>query len=69
MKLSLSLSLPDGRDELVPVVRWDPDDEHLEAARRPAEGAEVVLALLGAVVVAVTLGLGLLKLLQVFVGD
>ncbi len=50
-EVSLSLTLPDGRDELVPVVRWDPDEGHLEAARRPAEGAEVVLALLGAVVV------------------
>lgn len=49
--VTLTLTLPDGRDELVPVVRWDDEAQALEANRRPTQGASLVLALLGAVVV------------------
>ncbi|MEA1903715.1 MAG: SLC13 family permease [Actinomycetota bacterium] len=47
----LRVELPDGRDELIPVIRWDDSEQHLEALRRPPQDSAVVLALLGFVVV------------------
>jgi len=49
--LSLRLALPDGDQELIPVVRTDADTGVIEAARRPPVNAGAILALLGAVVV------------------
>ena len=47
----VTLVLPDGRRELVPVLRWDAAAERLEAARRPPVHSATVLGLLGLVVV------------------
>ncbi len=49
--VELRVTLADGRSELIPATRWDEAEGRLEAARRPTEGAAVVLGLLGAVVV------------------
>ncbi|MEN8114772.1 MAG: DASS family sodium-coupled anion symporter, partial [Actinomycetota bacterium] len=49
--VALWIVLPDGREELVPIIGWDPEGEHLEAMRRPPQDAAVVLGLLGFVVV------------------
>lgn len=49
--ITLRIELPDGRDELIPVVRWNDSDQRLEALRRPPQDSAVVLALLGFVVV------------------
>ena len=47
----LRVELSDGRDELIPVVRWNDSEQHLEALRRPPQDSAIVLALLGFVVV------------------
>lgn len=53
--LGLALRLPDGTVEAVPILRWDPEAEVLEAARRPPQRAATTVALLaGAVVLWVT---------------
>ncbi|RME70640.1 MAG: DASS family sodium-coupled anion symporter [Planctomycetota bacterium] len=49
--LRLSLVLPDGREELIPITRWDPARHAYRALRRPPVHGDVVLGLLGAVVV------------------
>lgn len=49
--VQVTLVLPDGRREPIPVTRWDAEDEALVATRRPAAHAGVTLALLGLVVV------------------
>ncbi len=49
--VAVELRLPDGRDELVPVTRWNEELGQLEATRRPSRQAAVVLGLLGFVVV------------------
>lgn len=50
-EVTLTIVLPDGRSELVPVVRWDAATQQLEALRRPTQQSAVVLGLLGFVVV------------------
>lgn len=45
------LVLPDGRDELIPVLQADAETGIIEAERWPPDGSSAVLALLGAVVV------------------
>jgi sodium-dependent dicarboxylate transporter 2/3/5 len=45
------LVLPDGRDELIPVLQADAQSGIIEAERWPPDGSAAVLALLGAVVV------------------
>lgn len=45
------VTLPDGREELIPVIRWNEEEQRLEALRRPTQDSAVVLALLGFVVV------------------
>lgn len=47
----LTLTLPDGRQEPIPSVRFHTDTLELEAQRRPPVNTAVVLGLLGAVVV------------------
>jgi sodium-dependent dicarboxylate transporter 2/3/5 len=47
----LSVQLADGRQELIPITRWDPAERALHAARRPPVRARVVLGVLGLVVV------------------
>jgi sodium-dependent dicarboxylate transporter 2/3/5 len=49
--LALSLTLPDGRVEAIPSLRFHEETRTLEAQRRPPVQAPVVLALLGTVVV------------------
>jgi len=49
--VSVWLLLADGREELIPVLRVDAASGLVEAARWPPNGAETLLALLGAVVV------------------
>ncbi len=49
--VTLQVTLADGSDELIPVLRWDPDDRVLEAVRRPPVRSGVVLGLLGLVIV------------------
>ncbi|MEN8234403.1 MAG: SLC13 family permease [Actinomycetota bacterium] len=48
---TLRVVLSDGRDELIPIMRWDPAEQRLDALRRPPQDAAVVLGLLGFVVV------------------
>lgn len=50
-QVRLSLLVADGRDELVPVVRWDETEQELVASRRPPVDADVALGLLAAVVI------------------
>lgn len=50
-EVRLSLDLTDGRRELIPVIRWDAEDEVLVAGRRPPVDASLVMGLLGFVVV------------------
>jgi sodium-dependent dicarboxylate transporter 2/3/5 len=50
-QVELELTLPDGRRELVPIVRWDDATKQLEGLRRPTHSSAVVLGLLGLVVV------------------
>lgn len=50
-EVQLELVLPDGRVELIPVVRWDETTAELQAERRPPVDSAIVLALLGFVVV------------------
>ena len=50
-EVSLTLTLPDGREEAVPMAQWDEESRSLEALRRPTRSATVVLGLLGFVVV------------------
>ena len=47
----VDLTLPDGRVELLPIVRWDDATASLVGSRQPTSGAVVVLALLALVVV------------------
>lgn len=47
----LTVTLPDGSEELVPILHWDEQGGRLEAARRPPIDTAVVLALLGIVIV------------------
>ncbi|MEN8039961.1 MAG: DASS family sodium-coupled anion symporter [Actinomycetota bacterium] len=47
----LRVELPDGRDELIPVSRWNDAEGHLDALRRPPQDSALVLGLLGFVVV------------------
>lgn len=49
--VTLIITLPDGRDELVPIVNWDGTLQQFEALRRPTRQAAIVLGLLGLVVV------------------
>lgn len=49
--VGLTLVLPDGRREHIPVVRWDGKAEHLVAQRRPPTNTALALALLGLVVI------------------
>jgi sodium-dependent dicarboxylate transporter 2/3/5 len=49
--LEIELVFADGERARVPILRWDPVDEVLEAARRPPVDTAVVLGLLGLVVV------------------
>src|SRR3970040_2400865 len=49
--VSLTLTLPGGREEAVPMAQWDEESRSLEALRRPTRSATVVLGLLGFVVV------------------
>jgi len=49
--VSLSLELPDGRRELVPILSWSAKDHALTAKRRPPVHSAVLMALLGLVVV------------------
>jgi sodium-dependent dicarboxylate transporter 2/3/5 len=49
--VSIWLVLRDGREELIPVLRVDPRSGLIEAGRWPPNGADTLLALLGAVVV------------------
>jgi sodium-dependent dicarboxylate transporter 2/3/5 len=45
------VTLPDGSDELIPIIGWDEVDQHLQALRRPPVDSAFVLGLLGFVVV------------------
>lgn len=47
----VSVTLPDGRSELIPNVGWNDDTRQLEASRRPTQESTVVVALLAFVVV------------------
>jgi solute carrier family 13 (sodium-dependent dicarboxylate transporter), member 2/3/5 len=49
--LTLRIELPDGREEIVPITRWDDIEEHFEALRRASRGSAVALGILGLVVV------------------
>ena len=49
--VALSLTLPDGRVEPIPMANWDSDSGSLNALRRPSNSAATVLGLLGFVVV------------------
>jgi sodium-dependent dicarboxylate transporter 2/3/5 len=49
--ITLRVELPNGQDELIPVVAWNDSERHLEALRRPPQDSAVVLGLLGFVVV------------------
>jgi hypothetical protein len=49
--LGLQVHLSDGREEVVPVTRWNETERRLEALRRPTQGSAVVLGLLGFVAV------------------
>jgi sodium-dependent dicarboxylate transporter 2/3/5 len=49
--LEVKLALADGRDELIPPARWDPDTQALVVTRRPPVDANLVLALLALVVI------------------
>ncbi len=50
-EVRVELTLPDGRRELIPALRWEHGTALLMAARRPPVDAAVVLGLLGLVVV------------------
>ena len=50
-EVAVHLTLPDGRSEVVPLLRWDRDDESLVATRRPPVHAPTALALLAAAVI------------------
>lgn len=47
----VSLTLPDGRRELIPNTGWNEETRQLEASRRPTRDSSVVVALLAFVVV------------------
>lgn len=47
----LTIQLPGGTEELIPVIGWSESDQHLEALRRPPQDSGIVLGLLGFVVV------------------
>lgn len=49
--IALTITLTNGDDELIPVVGWDDEAEHLQALRRPPIDSAFVLGLLGFVVV------------------
>ncbi len=50
-EVSLTVTLPDGRVEPIPVSAWDADSGSLTAVRRPANSAKLVFGLLAFVVV------------------
>ena len=47
----LTVTLPDGAEEVVPILKWDAAAGRLEAARRTPVDTAVVLAILGIVIV------------------
>ncbi len=49
--VQLRITLSDSREELIPVVRWNDQEQRLEALRRPTHDSGLVLGLLGFVVV------------------
>jgi len=49
--MQLRIALGDGREELIPVIRWNDQDQRFEALRRPTHDSGLVLGLLGFVVV------------------
>jgi sodium-dependent dicarboxylate transporter 2/3/5 len=49
--VQLRITLGDGREELIPVIRWNDQEQRLEAQRRPTHDSGLVLGLLGFVVV------------------
>jgi sodium-dependent dicarboxylate transporter 2/3/5 len=49
--IALRVELPNGDDELIPVVAWNESEQEFEALRRPPQDSAVVLGLLGFVVV------------------
>ena len=49
--IAITVTLPDGSEELIPVIGWDEEDQVLEALRRPPVDSAFVLGLLGFVVV------------------
>lgn len=50
-EISLTVTLPDGRVEPIPVASWDAASDSLNAVRRPANSANLVFGLLAFVVV------------------
>jgi solute carrier family 13 (sodium-dependent dicarboxylate transporter), member 2/3/5 len=50
-EVSLTVTLPDGRVEPIPVAAWDDESGSLTAVRRPANSAKLVFGLLAFVVV------------------
>ncbi len=49
--VDLSLTLPDGRVEPIPVTAWDSEADSLHAVRRPASSTKLVFGLLAFVVI------------------
>lgn len=49
--VDLTLTLADGRSELIPILRHDQDTRSFTATRRPPVGTTVVMGVLGAVVI------------------
>lgn len=49
--IALRVELPNGDDELIPIIAWNDSERQLEALRRPPQDSAVVLGLLGFVVV------------------
>jgi sodium-dependent dicarboxylate transporter 2/3/5 len=49
--ITIVLTLPNGNEELIPILAWDEDEQVLRALRRPPVDSAFVLGLLGFVVV------------------
>ncbi len=49
--ITITVTLPDGSVELIPIIGWDEVDQNLRALRRPPIDSAFVLGLLGFVVV------------------